>query len=206
MGTRCNIAIVLEKEDLDKDIQFDWKKIKHPYNPNPEYAQFYTRKANPYIYPDLYTPPAIHTPKKKGSVLMTYCQLDGYPSGVGKALLEDYNDYESVLNLISAGCLETLIWTQKNKDTYYGGFQMAPDRANPFDLTIGISKMSARWKDEVSLQAFPSLNKVKRQQAYLYIWKDGSWWIARRCKRDEQPVINGETLRQLTRKNCRTLK
>ena len=98
MGTRCNIAIVLEKEDLDKDIQFDWKKIKHPYNPNPEYAQFYTRKANPYIYPDLYTPPVIHTPKKKGSVLMTYCQLDGYPSGVGKALLEDYNDYESASN------------------------------------------------------------------------------------------------------------
>ena len=25
MGTRCNIAIVLEKEDLDKDIQFNWK-------------------------------------------------------------------------------------------------------------------------------------------------------------------------------------
>lgn len=206
MGTRSNIAIVLEEKDLDRDIQFDWKKIKHPYNPNPEYAQFYTRKANPYIYPDLYTPPAIHTPKKKGSVLMTYCQLDGYPSGVGKALLEDYNDYESVLNLISAGCLETLVWVDVEKDNYYGGFQMAPDRANPFDLTIGISKISAKWKDEVSLQTFPSLDKVKRQQAYLYVWKDGAWWIARRCKRDEQPVVNGETLRQLTRKNCRTLK
>ena len=206
MGTRSNIAIVLEEKDLDRDIQFDWKKIKHPYIPHPEYMRLYDRKVNPYIYPDLYTPPAIHTPKKKGSVLMTYCQLDGYPSGVGKALLEDYNDYESVLNLISAGCLETLVWIQKDKNTYHGGFQMAPDRANPFDLTIGISKMSTKWKDEVSLQTFPSLDKVERQQAYLYVWKDGAWWIARRCKRDEQPVVYGETLRMLTRKNCRTLK
>ena len=206
MGTRCNIAIVLEKEDLDKDIQFDWKKIKHPYNPNPEYAQFYTRKVNPYIYPDLYTPPAIHTPKKKGSVLMTYCQLDGYPSGVGRALLRDYNDYESALNLISAGCLETLVWVDVEKGNYYGGFQMSPERTNPLDMFFGTSPALKEWKESVSLQTFPSLDKVCRQQAYLYVWKDGSWWIARRCKSGEQTVIKGETLRIMTSKNCRRLR
>ena len=206
MGTRSNIAIVLKEEDLDKDIQFDWKKIKHPYNPNPEYAQFYTREVKPYIYPDLYTPPAIHTPKEKGSVLMTYCQLDGYPSGVGRTLLQDYNDYESALNLVSAGCLETLLYDQVDKDTYYGGFQMSPERANPVDMFIGTSPALKQWKEQLSLQTFPSLSMVSRQQAYLYVWKDGSWWIARRCKPGEQAVINGETLKQLTRKNCLTLR
>lgn len=204
MGTRCNIAIVLEKEDLNKDIQFDWKKIKHPYNPNPEFAKFYTRKANPYIYPDLYTPPAIHTPKKKGSVLMTYCQYDGYPRGVGKTLLEDYNDYESALNLISAGCLETLVWVDVEKDNYYGGFQMSPERTNPLDMVISNHRDETQdtYFKELHVQSFHSLKEAARQQAYLYVWKDGGWWIARRCKKGETPDVGNEILRPLTTTNC----
>jgi len=31
MGTRSNIAILLDEKDLNKDIRFDWEKIKHPY-------------------------------------------------------------------------------------------------------------------------------------------------------------------------------
>ncbi len=201
MGTRSNIAILLDEKDLNRDIRFDWKKIKHPYNPRPEFAKLFTKEMKPYIYPDLYTPPAIHTPSEKGSVLMTYCQLDGYPSGVGRALLEDYNDYESALNLVIAGCLETLVWVKVNKNTYYEGFQMSPERTNPLDLLIGTSPVSGQWSKEVSLQTFPSLDKVSRQQAYLYVFKDGCWWIARRLKRGEQPVVAGETLRRLTRKN-----
>ncbi len=206
MGTRSNIAIVLEEKDLGKDIQFDWGKIKHPYIPRPEHAKSFTKEAKPYIYPDLYTPPPVHTPSEKGSVLMTYCQFDGYPSGVGRALLEDYNDYESALNLVIAGCLETLVWDKENKNTYYGGFQMSPERSNSIDFYVSNSVALKRDKEELSVQAFPLLDKVCRQQAYLYVFKDGCWWIARKCKRNEQPVLALETLKQLTRKNCMTLK
>ena len=132
---------------------------------------------------------------------MTYCQFDGYPSGVGRALLEDYNDYETALNLVIAGCLETLVWVKDDKNTYYEGFQMSPERTNPLDLLIGTSPVSGQWGKEVSLQTFPSLDQVSRQQAYLYVFKEGCWWIARRLKRGERPVVAGETLRRLTRKN-----
>lgn len=206
MGTRSNIAIVLEEKDLGKDLRFDWGKIKHPYNPRPAHAENFTREEKPYIYPDLYTPPPVHTPSENGSVLMTYCQFDGYPSGVGLALLEDYNDYESALNLVIAGCLETLVWDKENKNTYYGGFQMSPERPNSVDFYMGNSVALKREKEELSVQAFPSLDKVCRQQAYLYVFKDRCWWIARKCRRNEQPVIAWETLKQLTRKNCRTLR
>lgn len=206
MGTRSNIAIVLEEKDLGKDLQFDWGKIKHPYNPRPAHAKNFTREENPYIYPDLYTPPPVHTPSEKGSVLMTYCQLDGYPSGVGLTLLEDYNDYESALNLVIAGCLETLVWDKENKNTYYGGFQMSPERPNSVDFYVNNSEALKRVKDELSVQAFPSLDKVYCQQAYLYVFKDGCWWIARECRKNEQPVTAYETLKQLTRKNCKTLR
>lgn len=206
MGTRSNIAILLDEKDLGKDIRFDWGKIKHPYNPWPAHAKNFTREENPYIYPDLYTPPPVHTPSEKGSVLMTYCQFDGYPSGVGRALLEDYNDYESAMNLVIAGCLESIVWVKENKNTYRQGFQMSPERPNSIDFYMGNSETLKRAKEELSVQAFPSLDKVCRQQAYLYVFKDGCWWIARKCRKDEKPVIAWETLKQLTRKNCRTLK
>lgn len=199
MGTHCNIAIVLKEKDLDHKINFDWEKIKHPYNPKPEHKRLYSREENPYIYPDLYTPDPVQTPAKKGSVMMTYCQFDGYPAGVGRALLEDYNDYESALNLIVAGCLETIVWVQEDKDTYSGGFQMAPYRTTTFDMHIGTSL--SRKNNEVKLQTFPSLKKVNSQQEYLYVWKDGAWWIARRCRKDEQPDVGQEILKPLTRRN-----
>ena len=74
------------------------------------------------------------------------------------------------------------------------------------DYYVGNSEVLKRVKDELSVQAFPSLDKVCRQQAYLYVFKDGCWWIVRKCKRNEQPVLALETLKQLTRKNCMTLK
>lgn len=40
--------------------------------------------------------------------LSIYCHFDGYPSGVGKTLLESYQDYDSVLKLVCCGNLSYL--------------------------------------------------------------------------------------------------
>ena len=43
-----------------------------------------------------------------GSIRAVYCHYDGYLDGVGKTLLENYNDFESIMDLVGFGDMSSL--------------------------------------------------------------------------------------------------
>ena len=43
-----------------------------------------------------------------GSIRAVYCHYDGYLDGVGKTLLENYKDFESIMDLVSFGDMSSL--------------------------------------------------------------------------------------------------
>ena len=43
-----------------------------------------------------------------GSIRAVYCHYDGYLDGVGKTLLENYNDFDSVMDLVGFGDMSSL--------------------------------------------------------------------------------------------------
>ncbi len=45
---------------------------------------------------------------KDGSVKMVYCHFDGYPSGVGKVLLDNFKNFDEVEDFIAQGDMSSL--------------------------------------------------------------------------------------------------
>lgn len=43
-----------------------------------------------------------------GKIKSIYCHHDGYPEGVGKMLIENYNDYQKIAELLELGDISTL--------------------------------------------------------------------------------------------------
>lgn len=89
MSTNSNICIILKNEDKNKPLKFNIEKI-----PSVNYSKFNYDKE------ELNKIKEINTDK---NVLEIYHHWDGYPDGVGKTLIEDYNDYDKALNLILGG-------------------------------------------------------------------------------------------------------
>lgn len=80
-----------------------------------------------------------------GNVLQIYCHWDGYPSGVGQDLINDFNSYEKALELILEGDHST------THESY---------------VSVGEDWISNRPEQRY---------EPKRQQDYLYVFKDESW-------------------------------
>ena len=85
MATRSNICLVLKKEDIGKVMKFDETKL-------PKGVTCYNEFLNKVEEVTLEKP-----------VLEIYHHWDGYPDGVGKTLLKQYNDYNTILNLLLGG-------------------------------------------------------------------------------------------------------
>lgn len=85
MATRSNICLILNKEDIGKVMKFDETKL-------PKGVTCYNEFLNKVEEVTLEKP-----------VLEIYHHWDGYPDGVGKTLLKQYNDYNTILNLLLGG-------------------------------------------------------------------------------------------------------
>jgi hypothetical protein len=85
MATRSNICLVLNKEDIGKVVKFDETKL-------PKGVSCYNE------FLDKVEEVTLEKP-----VLEIYHHWDGYPDGVGKTLLKQYNDYNTILNLLLGG-------------------------------------------------------------------------------------------------------
>jgi hypothetical protein len=85
MATRSNICLVLNKEDIGKVVKFDETKL-------PKGVSCYNE------FLDKVEEVTLEKP-----VLKIYHHWDGYPDGVGKTLLKQYNDYNTILNLLLGG-------------------------------------------------------------------------------------------------------
>ena len=94
MSTRSMIYVKVNEEDFGKVMTCDIVKLPNPIidlnYPCVEY----------HIHPN---------PTDKVLYLGIYCHFDGYPSGVGKELKENFNTYEKALNLILLGSCSSII-------------------------------------------------------------------------------------------------
>ena len=84
-----------------------------------------------------------------------YCHWDGYVDGVGRELLEEYNDYEKVLALISGGNASSVI----DGVDYYMSWERdevwshnCPRQTDKPEVTMG-------WTE------------------YAYVFKNGKWYV-----------------------------
>lgn len=93
MSTRCNIAVVVNESDTNrqlnlinyaKEVGFDLNRI---VNGKYTLEETYNKEIT----------------VKDRVVLQIYCHHDGYPDGVGAELLDRFNSYEEALALVLAG-------------------------------------------------------------------------------------------------------
>ena len=137
MSTRSMIYVKVNEEDFGKVMTCDIVKLPNPIidlnYPCVEY----------HIHPN---------PTDKVLYLGIYCHFDGYPSGVGKELKENFNTYEKALNLILLGSCSSII---TNIRTYHN------------------------WRNEdleiVCKQGLPP--KLGDSIDYGYIFENGKWNI-----------------------------
>ena len=88
MSTRSNIAVVVKSEDLGKTMKFDVNKV-----PRGKMALGVNEMGEVTI---------------EKPVLEIYHHWDGYPDGVGKTLINEFNDYDKALNLVLGGDVSTI--------------------------------------------------------------------------------------------------
>lgn len=142
MSTRSNIIIKVKPEDIGKTISFDKKKLPHPV----ELSDWDEGQKS-----DEFSEPV----KIEKDYLCIYCHWDGYPSGIGAALLENFNDYDSVLNLIAGGSCS---YVETKSVKHYA------------------NRLGEEWKYLKPKQA----NQPEPYSCwteYAYIFEDGKWFV-----------------------------
>lgn len=101
-----------------------------------------------------------------------YCNYDGYPEGVGKMLVENYNTQELAETLVSHGSISYVDMycdkpdghsydtPAKNRTVYYG---------------------RDRGEDDTEMQV---LDEPEQNESYSYVW-DGTQWLIHGVEYDE---------------------
>lgn len=97
MGTRAYIIVKVNDSDLGRPLSFDRAKL------SPDLKVIDEDSRLP-ISNDIF----VETKSVDAPYLAIYMQFDGYPDGVGAALLQHFNDYSSALNLMAGGTIESL--------------------------------------------------------------------------------------------------
>lgn len=154
MGTRCRITVILSEEDRKPGLvlRFDPDKIEHEYaytKKNGNLAKLKDVKFDEFVVPE------------GAEAVRMYCQFDGYPTGVGKTLVRDYNTYDKALNLVLGGPAECVDRYIKPDGTWGGGY-LNCKVMDPF---------STRPKSKFVKEDAPS------GEAYEYKFKDGEWYV-----------------------------
>ncbi len=134
MATRSNIAIVLKKEDIGKEMKFDVNKLPSGFTYDDECIDSVGSV----------------TPTKP--VLQIYHHWDGYPEGVGLGLLDGFNDYDSLLNLILGGDTSSIL---SNTIVQY------------------CASRGEEWEDVKPQE----LDEPQLQEEYVYKFENGKWYV-----------------------------
>lgn len=93
MSIRSAIIIKVRPEDIGKKMKFDPSKL--PVSLDKWYYDTSRDKSKEIVIEKEY--------------IGIYCHSDGYPTGVGNALKEKFNDYDTILNLIIGGAC-SYVW------------------------------------------------------------------------------------------------
>lgn len=92
MATRAMIYVKVNEEDIGKEMKADLDKVKDKLSSRLTLGAIDNQIGS----------------VKLGKYVGIYHHWDGYPSGVGETLLNEYNDYESALNLVLLGDESTI--------------------------------------------------------------------------------------------------
>ena len=134
MATRSNICVKIRKEDLNKVMHFDVSKLPNGKAYDSSYKS------------------SIQDVKLDKDYIQIYHHWDGYPEGLGKTLVEEFNDYETILNLLLGG------------------------DASSINEQVIVQYCS--WRNEDWDSVKPTLcDKPSLDEKYLYKFEDGKWWV-----------------------------
>lgn len=128
MATRSTIVLKIRKEDIGKTLTFDPSKMKKAFDNK---------------FP--FEPVTI-----TGEYMEIYHHWDGYPDGVGETLLTEFNDYDSILNLMLMGDMSSIVGN--SVCSYHG------------------------WRNEDTPPHFHD-SEPSCSEEYLYVFKDGHWHV-----------------------------
>ena len=137
MSTRSNIYLKLKDESKGQTIQFDFSKLPTAHGEQHEKLEFPIK--------DVKIP-------QDAEYIGVYHHWDGYPENLGKTLLEQYNDYDTILNLLLGGDASTI---NNNNVCQY-----------------------CAWRGEDWEYVKPKqLDKPAFNEEYLYKFENGVWYF-----------------------------
>jgi hypothetical protein len=109
---------------------------------------------------------AIITKQPDGTYAGIYCHFDGYVEGVGKMLLDHYQDAEKVSQLVALGDISTL------------GRRVSPvgphSFRSPEDGTT-VAYMRDRGETGCPAKTGATVNEVASSIGHVYVFEDGAW-------------------------------
>lgn len=141
MATRSYIAVVIKPEDKGRVITPDLVLLGKGICSNLK-------------------EPVFHSTTLENGIISIYHHWDGYPEGVGQTLLDEFNDYEKALNLVSFGDASSINGVDV---TFYNSWREGED----WDFT-----QPKQYQDDDDYE-----KHCKRGIDYLYLFKDGEWWV-----------------------------
>ena len=134
MATRSNICLILNKEDIGKVVKFNATKLPKDVTCDNKFLNL------------------VEEVTLEKPVLEIYHHWDGYPENLGKTLLEQYNDYDTILNLLLGGDASTI---NNNNVCQY-----------------------CAWRGEDWEYVKPKqLDKPAFNEEYLYKFENGVWYF-----------------------------
>ena len=98
------------------------------------------------------------------NILSVYCHSDGYISGVGKTLFENYNDYAKALKLIDSGNISSLGSTLNETSFYFRDWGRKED------------KQATKYNNEFCLMYDLTGSTMIE---YLYLYKNFDWYVSK---------------------------
>ena len=102
-----------------------------------------------------------------GNYIAIYHHWDGYPTALGRELLDNYNSYEKALNLMALGNCSSIM---------SGGFNGKPNFITPYAL-------SNNDKDPWNEEKPTFLNAATEwQEQYTYVFENNQWYVIKKRK------------------------
>lgn len=152
MSTPSRIILKVRKEDVGRKIKFDPTKLPIPLK------EWIETDENGKVWLDRRGKNLCRAVTIKGDYIGIYCHWDGNLDGVGETLKEQFNDYETALNLLVGGFCS---------DIASGHVAHYANR----DID--------KWRNIKPIQG--SFNKVYENMygQYNYLFEDGVWKVGK---------------------------
>lgn len=108
-----------------------------------------------------------------GTIKAIYCHWDGYPDGVGKTLVEHYQDPTKIDALLELGDLSTLAGELGEAHDF--------DNDRRADWCLAYGRDRGETGVEAKTYPFEGVYMSVQGLDYQYLWRDGQW-LCRRAR------------------------